>query len=152
MSSLMLIISFLLHIITLTAVYQLLQKVRSFPKQDDSDHVLQVMEVYLEEIRMENRRLEKLMMQEQNKTITNNHIEQKNVQNQKSVLSENNPKDETPELDKILNESPGYDIATSLESKILQLYNSGMSIDDIAKKLDCGKTEAELIVKLYQKQ
>lgn len=40
-------------------------------------------------------------------------------------------------------------VESSLEGKVLQLYHQGLSIADIAKKLDCGITEAELIIRFH---
>ncbi|MBO8155209.1 MAG: hypothetical protein H0Z32_02010 [Bacillaceae bacterium] len=47
------------------------------------------------------------------------------------------------ENDQIRVEQPSY------KSKALQLYKEGYSIDEIAQKLNKGKTEIELIVKFY---
>jgi len=44
------------------------------------------------------------------------------------------------------------EVETSLEAQILQLHTNGETIDDIAKKLNCGKTEAEIIIKMHQKK
>ena len=41
---------------------------------------------------------------------------------------------------------------SSTEAKVLNLYSQGESLDSIAKKLDIGKTEVELIVKIQQNQ
>ncbi|MEM1506445.1 hypothetical protein RG959_24150, partial [Domibacillus sp. 8LH] len=42
-------------------------------------------------------------------------------------------------------------VEASLQSRILQLHHRGKSNTEIAKQLDCGKTEVELIIKLYAK-
>jgi DNA-binding NarL/FixJ family response regulator len=46
------------------------------------------------------------------------------------------------------NEQKDY-VETSLHSSILQLHDKGFSETEIARKLNCGKTEAALIIKLY---
>jgi len=42
-------------------------------------------------------------------------------------------------------------VETSMESKIVQLSEQGLSIDEIAKQLNKGKTEVELILKLNER-
>ena len=43
-------------------------------------------------------------------------------------------------------------LETSLEAQVFQLAKQGISIEEIAKKLNRGKTEIELMIKLHKKQ
>ncbi len=46
-------------------------------------------------------------------------------------------------------EAPAYE--PTLESKVLQRYHAGQSADEIAKELDVGVTEIELMIKFHTK-
>ncbi len=39
----------------------------------------------------------------------------------------------------------------SLQSSVFQMYDQGYSTEQIAKRLDCGKTEVELMLKIHPK-
>src|SRR5690625_6659662 len=62
---------------------------------------------------------------------------------------------EQTSIDSTYEEAPYFDtddsIETSLQAKILQLSHQGYDADEIAGKLNCGKTEAALIIKLQEK-
>lgn len=146
----LLIISFLLHIITLFAIFQLAKQQQTNQKDSSSQDVMEVFEVYLEEIREENNRLEKLL-EKQNSPSTNT----KAFTNEGTELKKEMdpvPDDENEEFDILLKHSPQDEVNASLESRVLQLHTQGKGIEEIAKTLNCGKTEAELIIKLYRKK
>lgn len=144
MTSLLLMISFLLHFIGLFAIYKLFQEIQKLKRQDSSE-IMGVFESYLQEIKEENNR----MQTEINATDTSEIGQTKTAhkqkrQNQEQVGSEQ----EEP----IFNEQESSDyVETSLKARILNLHQQGFSTDAIAEKLHCGKTEAALIIKLHEK-
>lgn len=48
--------------------------------------------------------------------------------------------------------SQDMSVEPSKEAKVLHLHSQGNTVEEIAKKLDIGKTEVELIVKIQQNQ
>ncbi|MFB4167469.1 DUF6115 domain-containing protein [Virgibacillus sp. JSM 102003] len=134
MTSLLLIISFLLHLVALVAIFQLFKQVQLL-KRDSSQDVMELLETYLEEIKEENRFLEREIGKSNNKTAVNAEAEKK------EETSEYIPVDAEVEDDS----------ETSLQARILQLYDQGITAEDIARRLNCGKTEADLVIKLHGK-
>ncbi len=140
MTSLLLIISFLLHLITLAAIFQLYKQVQ-FLKKDSSQDIMELLETYLEEIKEENRFLEREIGKPTSNTVSSANAEAGQKEEQKEEVSEYIPEDAEVEDDS----------ETSLQAKILQLYDRGVTVEDIARQLNCGKTEAELVIKLHSK-
>lgn len=135
MTSMLLVLSLLIHLITLTAFYQLFKQVQTL-KQDRSDDVTKLMETYLKEIKEENRLLETTLSQ------TETRVEPAT----KAAADKTDSSAYTPATDHVADESK-----LSLEAKVLQLYDRGLEIENIARQLNCGKTEAELIIKFNKK-
>ncbi|RDW17812.1 DUF6115 domain-containing protein [Oceanobacillus chungangensis] len=151
MQSLLLIISFLIHIVALYAIYRLSQQLQSFKKADTAE-ITELFELYLQEIKEENNRLQDKISSktpphikpEKTQVVSNNL---KNDNHQKEINVEPTAKYAAPFIDAKVDDL----IETSLEARILQLHHQGMSITEIAQKLDRGKTEVELFIKLHQK-
>lgn len=149
MVSFLLIISFLLHIVSLFAIFQLFKLQQSASKESDSQEVMEVLEIYLGEIKEENNRLQNLI-EKQSQQLEDVNEEKQMVSNQ--VIKENTKAEPGfSDLDALIEDVPEYQVDASLESRVLQLHSKGKTIEEIAKTLDCGKTEAELIIKLYRK-
>lgn len=144
MTSFLLIISFLLHIAAFVAIYQLYKQTQ-LPKQEStSQDMIELFDMYLAEIKEENKHLEKVLLdKEQNKPTEkgyptphfNERLEQKKETHSYTL----------PEIE------DDVQFETSLQAKILQLHDQGMSNEEIARKLNSGKTEVDLIVKLHAK-
>src|SRR5690554_4449456 len=64
MVSFVLIISFLLHIITFAAIYQLLKQIQTI-KQENAEDIQGVLDTYLQEIRNENIRLQRAVQKDE---------------------------------------------------------------------------------------
>ncbi|MBT2598682.1 MULTISPECIES: hypothetical protein [Oceanobacillus] len=146
MSSLLWIISFLLHMIALLAIYKLLQQIQVLKQRPASEsNIDSKLKHYIEEIRQENQNLQALIQ----KGATPDQKQQSN-----GVLEEFNLQEE-PFSEQIKENFSSEDaedtVEASLEARVLQLYNQGKTIDEIASELECGKTEAEIIIKLHQK-
>ncbi|WP_164668970.1 DUF6115 domain-containing protein [Virgibacillus doumboii] len=140
MNSMLLIISFLLHIVALTAIYQLFKQVQSYKKGNAQD-IIELLDTYLEEIKEENRLLEE-KIDKQNPQApkvapVNNHIRQ-DIEEE----HEYTPPQASEDAD---------DFEASLQAQIMHLHDKGLTVDEIARKLNCGKTEAELIIKMGNK-
>ncbi len=148
MASFLLIISFLLHIIVLIAVYYLFQQIQLL-KQDNTKELTDLFETYLREIRIENRRLESEIdsAAPQTEQIKNQKKNVIHIQNEDSIMNEVDSEEVTLTTDTI-----DDTFETSLEAKILQLHHQGIEVTEIAQMLNCGKTEAALIINLYQKR
>ncbi|WP_068672375.1 hypothetical protein [Oceanobacillus sp. Castelsardo] len=146
MISFLLIISFLLHIISIYAIYMLNKQVQ---KKEDTTEIAQLFEEYLEEIKKENTRLKNdLKRYPHNKSDKPIEVQvDKKNKLVDSHIMEGSEKEWLKNVDKV-NDS----LESSLEAKVLQLYHQSLSVTDIAKKLDCGKTEAELIIRFHEKK
>lgn len=136
MVSLVLIISFILHLIALLAIYQLFKQIQEV-KQANSSEIIELFEMYLQEIKDENKRLEEELSPKAkavNPEVT-----------QTAMRMEHEPPDEylPPEI------QADDRVETSLQARILKLHKEGFSETEIAQKLNCGKTEAALIIKLH---
>lgn len=151
MVSFFLIISFLLHFVLLFSLFQLLKKVQKLENETDSKEIVEMLENSLEEIKRENNRLQLILNEDRKRNKRNLEPLEPKEQKIKNTIIENEEQTASEEIDHLIGTSPGYKVEASLESQVLKLYADGLSIDEIAKKLDCGKTEAELIIKFYHK-
>lgn len=143
MVSFLLIISFLLHVVAFIAIVQLYKQVQVYKKQEDSSVIMELFETYLQEIKEENNRLQaelpaKVTQEKynppQDEKINNKHTTSNNEQHSTYTPPESQLDDS---------------VEASLQARILQLYNEGFSETQIAQKLNCGKTEAALVIKLH---
>lgn len=146
MIALLFIISFLFHIVFMIIIYQLYQQLQMM-KQQNEQHLETVLENFLLEIKEENRRLQMELdessqetFQEQKTPSTSGKDPILSYVNLNSDEDENTYKQEKQE-DKV---------ETSLEGQVLQLYKKGLSAEEIAKKINRGKTEVSLILKLVK--
>jgi|GEM_PF-1726976 len=157
MTSLLFIISFLLHIIALFAIYQLFKETQNLKKTHIED-LDELMTAYLDELRVENERLESRLS---NKTqllkssISSLRSEEPSEDNE--IIGEGiNEKQLESErrLEFSASEIPMKQedqFTTSLQSRILLLAQQGKKPAEIAKELDCGETEAALVMKLHKR-
>src|SRR5690625_186853 len=139
MTSFMLTISFILHVILIGTIYYLFIQISEI-KKNHSHEMTQVFERYLNKIKEENIRLETKLDNSQATEPYDNKIELDDVQQQ------------TSDHPNIHIESNDDRLETSIQANVLQLHNKGLSIEQIAKRLNCGKTEAELIINLYEQK
>lgn len=158
MTSLLLIFSFLLHVIMFIAIFQLYQQVQQM-KQTDDPKVEKMMQQFIAEIKEENNDLRQIIAQQQTPTSFDEHDHTPNTMENKykpKGEQENNfvlPQVKEHKLyhaSTKLTEDKHEEIELSLEGKILQLHQAGYDVGQIAEKLTCGKTEVELIIHLQQ--
>lgn len=154
MTSLLLIISFLLHIVLLVVVYQLYQMIQRL--KSEKNHEIEVLfSEFLNELKRENLYLQHQIhhkdehrpasKQTNDNGPANNYTPPMPAEPQSAVSDRESAKDLAP----LITEKTDK-VETSPESKIFQMYNDGISIEDIAKRTGRGKTEIELLVKLNQ--
>lgn len=154
----LLLISFIIHIITLVIIRQLKVKlaepavIRDEINQEKKE-IEELLAVYLLEIREENEKVisaldDSKYSREPDKQkadeIQNNNVTSQNPVND---LEQEEYKSYQPPME---NEQPDV-MEQSFAAQVLSLYNKGETIETIARKLDKGKTEIELIVKFQQK-
>ncbi|WP_010093391.1 DUF6115 domain-containing protein [Ornithinibacillus scapharcae] len=158
MTSFLFIISFLLHIVSIVAIYSLHKQRLQTHSTDTTktSDIIELMDSYLEEIKQENRLLqEELSKNNNDSTNKENVTSKKNLDSVTRIEPTLDSKiDEEPleTIDINLNSDVQDEIEVSLQSRILKLYQEGRSIEDIARSLGCGKTEVELIVKFHEKK
>lgn len=152
MTSFLLIISFLLHIILLTAVFQLNQQLQKTKKQTN-DEIEEVLSLFLKEIKVENEQLKEMLSssREQDEKQVAKEMKGKSSVAKKQV-DKTSDTVERPILpiETLINNQEDV-VEQSAESKIISMHEQGLSIEEIAKQLHRGKTEVALIVKMYQK-
>jgi len=134
-------LSFLLHIVLLLAVYYLYQQLQ-LTKQHQEKQLETVLADFLDELKRENERL-----QSQLEKNTSDYTQNVPVQTDPVYNVEENEKNWP--VNNVDDSDKKDQVETSLESQILQLNHQGFSIEEIAKQLNRGKTEVELIVKLH---
>lgn len=147
MTSFLLLLSFLIHLILFIAIYHLYERVKR-DKNEQTEQIERLLSDFMNDIRFENKKFEQRIHENSMKQQrTREYIppvskEQKEFIN-KAELSPTyeNPKGRVKE--------PVEDvIETSLEGQVLQLFQSGKSVEQIAKQLNRGKTEIDLLIKL----
>jgi rRNA maturation endonuclease Nob1 len=146
MTSFLFIISFLLHIITITAIIAIYKQLVT-NKSSNTQEIVSLMESYLEEIKNENKLLQEELSRTGNRTITKpDPSRDKDMTN--SISDKEDVIDNIHLID--TGEAVRDELEVSLSSRILKLYGEGSSVEDIARKLGCGKTEVELIIKFHE--
>ncbi|GAA4059900.1 DUF6115 domain-containing protein [Amphibacillus indicireducens] len=153
----LLLISFIIHAITLVVIRQLKAKVDqpSMTKQtldQQQKEIEELLAVYLLEIREENDKLIQLINQQPKKEPV--------VKQPKSV----DKSQEVPMPTKLETEAKYQDyqpfvpddqepvVEQSFAAQVLSLAERGDTPEAIAKKLNRGKTEVELLIKFHQNQ
>lgn len=134
-------ISFILHIITIFAIYLLFKQNQQL-KHENIHDTTALLESYLAEIKDENNRLQAELA-----VSSSNH-----ETDEASGVTKHHASEET-----LINDDPFSlrdveqtdHVEASLQAKVLQLHDQGFTETEIAKKLNCGKTEAALIIKLH---
>lgn len=165
MISFLFTISFIIHLVTIYIVLILYRKLQAREEIVTSD-IVELLEVYVEDLKNENEKLAQMINQtdtnqsprpEEPKTFkplvdTIYNEEELSEEKQIQLDTRNSEKEQVNNTviaplgvkDQTIDQ-----VETSLPAKILALADQGLSIDEIAKQLNCGKTEAELILKFH---
>ncbi len=150
MTSFLLLVSFLIHLLLIIAVYHLYDKLKQ-TKTAQADELKEMLASFMEEIREENQKLEENLRKERESRHIRDHVARTRLMSESELKQSysKGPKEEPlmppPEI------QAGEQVETSLESKVLQLKQEGKSVEEIAKQLNRGKTEIDLLLKLHQK-
>src|SRR5690625_1886899 len=147
MTTFIISISFLLHVIAFLLIYFLAKHVR-FMKRNEVDDIQSMFEHYLNEIKQENIRLQADIRSENQSVHRNYNYKQLDIQQTNDEKNDQHMKSEQPLSQTIETIDDTYEM--SLQAHILQLYDQGYQVDEIAKQLNCGKTEVELTVKVHK--
>lgn len=158
----LLLISFIIHAVTFVIIKHLKTKVDQ-PAVAQEEIIQQKKEiedllaVYLLEIREENEKViaslannkGTQMSGESSNNVVIDKVKDQEITDKEPERSSNRKplKDYQPPVD---NSEPDR-VEQSFAAQILSMYNQGNSIETIARKLDRGKTEIELLVKFQQK-
>jgi len=154
MTSLLLIVSFLLHAVLLITIYQLYQQLQQV-KQTKENESYQIVQQFIAEIKEENKQLQaRLATQTASYNVHAHHqVEDESHRTSSSkterTISSNNEKTMN-NVDSItaLTDKKREQMEVSFEAMVLQMHNQGFDVDQIAKQLNSGKTEVDLIIKL----
>lgn len=154
MNSLLLFISFIIHIITITAIFLLYQQLQTI-KGHREQQVESMLEQFIDEVREENERLRRTLTNERKLDTFEISTETKTYKKNHPTLAikERVNEDESAQyINKQLTQIKDRkdQVETSLESQILQLHEEGLSHEEIAKKVNRGKTEVELFLKMLK--
>lgn len=153
MVSLLLIISFLIHTLTIIVLFNVMKQLSQL-KNNHTSEIDQLLSTYLKEIKSENDRLQKELLQNNVSgqivpKMTNVKHEENSVKQQNRVI---NFTDQLP-IEEIEQHNEDSDmLETSIEAQALQLYNQGHSVTEIAQKLNRGKTEISLIIDINKRE
>jgi|SRR5699024_4977775 len=171
MTSFLLLLSFLIHLLVLIMIYHLYEKSKR-NKDEQAEQLQKMLTDFMHDIRVENNKLEqKIYENELRQQISYDHnpssqstisktLDQSNAYLSKyddgevESLEINDTKPINKFASHLAKASQIHEkedsIETSIESQIMRLAQEGKSIDEIAKQLNRGKTEVELMLKLNQ--
>lgn len=133
------ILSFIIHMLSIYSIFILYRKTQSIniPVQNE---LYPTLESYLNEIKEENKKLQQLVSK-------NEQLLEKPAKRKQSKIP---VEDNDMQILDVKNNNDDK-VETSLHARVLSLHEKGLSIDQIAKQLKCGQTEAELILKFHEK-
>lgn len=147
------VISFCIHALSLAAIFVLFKQGQQ-SNSNQMNEINQLMHSYLTKIKQENNDLQEALHKQSNLT---QEKPDKNESITPDITELTEEKEDTQEVveeqwDPVsIIEASEDTVETSLESRVLQLYREGMSVDEIAKMLHCGTTEASLIIQFQSK-
>lgn len=154
----LLLISFIIHAVTLVIIRQLKVKLDqpSITKQtldQQQKEIEELLAVYLLEIREENEKLIQLIDQQAKREPQEKPLEAINVEQppRKPIMEARLQEDKYQDYQPFMPKEEEPVVEPSFAARVLSLAERGDSIETIAKKLNRGKTEVELLIKFHQK-
>ncbi|HLS23322.1 MAG TPA: hypothetical protein VK037_05340 [Pseudogracilibacillus sp.] len=148
MTSFLLLLSFLIHLLLIITIYHLHEKLKK-SKLEQLEQFEEVLASFMDEIREENTKLEQKLREEKvRRNVTYHRPITSSTPNFESNVAYQKNEDALS-----LRHSPSQEedkVETSLESKVLQLQGEGKTVEEIAKQLNRGKTEVDLLLKLHR--
>ncbi|KHE67503.1 hypothetical protein [Halobacillus sp. BBL2006] len=160
MISFLLVISFIIDGVLVLGLLTLMNRVKKaeeleLRQKQVANEIEDLFTSYLMELKEENNRMSELVQASQRQSRSNDH--DLNREAHSTLYSPEVkqafelPTDSyTPPKVKVEEDEEVYE--PSQHSRIIEMGRKGHSIEDIAKKLDKGKTEVELLLKLHQKK
>ncbi len=157
MLNILLLLSFIIHIVTFVIIRQLKLKQDALVTVEDNvrqqvKNIEDTLAVYLVELKEENKNFVNQVEKFNNVKPENNRNKQEHQQIRQPITDFDTPKN-TTEYQPI---SPVEEVEDVVESSttasVLHLHEKGFTVDEIAKKMDKGKTEVELLLKFQQKK
>ncbi|WP_217585582.1 DUF6115 domain-containing protein [Lentibacillus saliphilus] len=145
MTPILIFFSFMLHILAFIIIFILYKKINAQENQTPEE-VMDVLDSFLQDIKEENTHL----LAQINRNSTTEQKVEEALPDEGIAHAILEKKDDALHL-KAPQSNVEDTYEQSLQSRILHLYGQGHTIEEIAKQLDCGKTEAELIIKMYSK-
>ncbi|WP_112180869.1 DUF6115 domain-containing protein [Paraliobacillus zengyii] len=162
----LLLISFLLHVFTFITIKVLKDRIMEpddvIEKQAQQQKEMEeLLAVYLLEIREENEKIVSMFEKQKSSSKKNNVSSPPKINNEQEkkyekavqineTVTSNEPEPIT-EYQPPIGDDFQDTVEQSLSAQVLSLYNQGESIESIARKLDSGKTEIELMIKFHKK-
>ncbi|WP_226534712.1 DUF6115 domain-containing protein [Fictibacillus halophilus] len=142
------IISLLLNVVCIYFIYLLWKKIdENHKKAESTDHIEELLELFSQEMRYENEQLYKLISDLNSKNKHDRQeIHEKPIKkgiesiNNNTINEENNEED-----DEVHIESK----STPVTNKVIILAKQGYNAEQIAKMMNRGKGEVELLLKFY---
>lgn len=146
MKTFLIILLLTVNIIGFTLIYYLYNQIQLI-KKNNNTQLTNITKKFVEEVRVENERLEKHLLNRDE--ITADHIYPPPIPSAKLQPIKKDGKEIPIEI----NLAPNIEsdkATTSLQGKVLQLYDKGKTAEEIAKQLNCGITEVSLIIKFHE--
>ncbi|WP_079529870.1 DUF6115 domain-containing protein [Halobacillus hunanensis] len=140
----LLTISFILHGVLILIIMALFKKVKhaeelELRQKQVASEIEEVFNQYLMDIREENKKMDKWL----DRTTASNPEPRPQEPDHTETAGDQTNEVYSPPLP--VQEEDEY--VPSLQSQVMAMYNNGVNIEEIARKLNIGKTEAELLVK-----
>ena len=144
MTSFLLLLSFLIHLLLIITIYHLYEKIKR-DKNEQAEQFKSMLMTFTNEIRQENIKLEQKLVKKNLKQLSKKS-------NSTNILPHDEPEylmDEKKYKEEFeINDQ----VETTFVGQVLQLLQDGKTVDEIAKQLNRGKTEVELLIKLNRER
>lgn len=134
-------LSFLLNVVCLYSVFNLRKKLQQQSASNDtriSEEVEELLELFSEEMKLENERLHKMILK---------FTEEQQQKYHSTVVNENSP------IQSVETQTDNTSLDDHLSkdtNEVLTLAQEGYNAEEIAKMLQRGKGEVELLLKFYR--
>jgi len=139
--AIIILFSMLLHAVAFWLIFSLNNKLKKKQSTDIED-ITELLDLYLDELREENKQLKEELKENTDLTQVK--------EAESSHIPFNNPAEQIDDNIETNVENEDF-LETSMEAQVLQLHQQKYSANEIARKLNCGKTEVELIIKFHKK-
>ncbi|WP_077621943.1 DUF6115 domain-containing protein [Sediminibacillus massiliensis] len=153
----LIMLSLLLHLVTFSIIRKLHTKLENMANGTDSksaaEETEQMLNRFLDDIKEENNRL-KSMLDERDSRHRNVEPVQKDMDESKSGKDAEKgdiPAGYSAPYTPPLPSQSGDKVEQSEAGMVISLYEQGHSLEEIARKINRGKTEVELLLKFYRK-